>query len=508
MLKKISVLALAGMLALPAVAAAGAGGAASNLDAQIADLTKQLEALKAQMNAMKKDQDSKLASIDERAEAWDAASRFQWSGDFRSRYDWYQRDRREFAAMGDPANATVTDRNDGMMSNRLRLNIRAKATENVEFKGRLAMYKAWGMQSSPNGTDPDWFGGFANFDGNSGRLVNDNALLVDRAFVNWNNIGGSPVWFSIGRRPTTDGPPNHLRMGIDERMATPTAYMDWPFDGISVGYAYNNLFGMTDAPGRVRVCYGRGFEAGLNEENSGINDTDFIGVSWDIYKKGPRFFYLQSFAVMDVFNYPDWSDARAYTMDNAGYTDAGRMNIGNIYHTSGVYMDKYQNLNYFISGAWSRTDPNDRGMLNNYTAPNVYTPNKDEEDGYAVHLGVRYDIPQQPFKIGAEYNHGSKYWIGMTPGHDDLYASKLATRGDVYEVYGIWDIPGGEAISKYGKAFIRLGYQHYEYDYTGSMDWNVMPYDVDSAEAVNARMAGQHVIEDADQIYATFEAYF
>lgn len=504
MLKKISVLALAGMLALPAVAAAGAGGAASSLEGKIADLTKQLEELKAQMKEMKQDQAEKFESIDERAESWDLASRFQWSGDFRSRYDWYQRDRRTSASQ------TVTDKNDSLMTNRLRLNLRVKALENVEFKGRLAMYKAWGMQSAPSNAGYGFFGAFPAFDGNSGRQPNDNALLVDRAYLNWNNIGGYPVWFSIGRRPTTDGPPSELRMGMDERMATPTAFMDWPFDGISLGYAYNNLFGVQDMPGRIRFCWGVGFENGLNQDTntSFINDTNFAGLSWDIYKKGNRFLYLQSFAAMDVFNFPDWSDARAYTMDNAGYLDAGRMNIGNIYHTSGVYEDKYENLNYFLAAAWSRTDPNEKGMLNHYTAPGTYTSNTDEEDGYAVHLGVRYDIPNQPFKIGAEYNHGSKYWIAMTPGHDDMYASKLATRGDVYEVYFIYDIPGGEAVSKFGKAFIRVGYQRYEYDYTGSMDWNVKPYDVDAAEAFTANLAGQDVVENADQVYVTFEAFF
>ena len=503
MLKKISVLALAGMLALPAVAAAGAGGAASSLDAQIADLTKQLEALKAQMKDMKADQDAKLGKIDkfeERAEAWDAASRFQWSGDFRSRYDYYERDRIV-------NNATVTDKNESLFTNRLRLNMRAKATENVEFKGRLAMYKAWGMQSTP-GTPGDFWGAFPAFDGTSARQVSDGSLLVDRAFVNWNNIGGAPVWFSIGRRPTTDGPSAQLRMNNDERMATPTAFMDWPFDGISVGYAYNSLLGLTDAPGRIRVCYGRGFDGGLQQDATGTNDTDFAGVSWDIYKKGSRFFYVQSFGAFNVFNFPDWPDAT--NPPAAAYADGNRMNLGNIYHTSAVYEDKYQNLNYFVTGGWSQTDPNSNGMLNHYDVAGGYTAaNTDTENGYAIHVGVRYDIPNQPFKVGAEYNHGSKYWIGMTPGHDDMYAAKLATRGDVYEVYGIYDIPGGEAISKFGKAFIRLGYQHYEYDYTGSMDWNVMPYDVDSAtERAFAANAGQTVVDSADQIYATFEVYF
>ena len=225
-----------------------------------------------------------------------------------------------------------------------------------------------------------------------------------------------------------------------------------------------------------------------------------------MYKKGDRFAYLQSFAAMDVFNFPDWSASSLAAMEAAGYGTAARKNLGNIYHTSGVYQDKWQNLNYFLTGAWSRTDPNDQGMLNDYTSG---VNNTNEEDGFAVHLGVRYDIPDSLFKVGAEYNHGSKYWIAMSPGHDDLYASKLATRGNVYELYTIYDIPGGEAVSKFGKAFIRLGYQHYDYEYTGSMDWNVMPYDVDdAAEAWKANFAGQDIIESADQVYLTFEAAF
>lgn len=291
-------------------------------------------------------------------------------------------------------------------------------------------------------------------------------------------------------------------------MATPTAFMDWPFDGISMGYAYNNLFGLQDAPGRVRICYGRGFENGLNQDNTGINDTDFIGVSWDVYKKGDRFAYVQSFAAMDVFNYPDFSDPLLAAFAPGVY--GNRMNLGNIYHTSGVYQDKYKDLNYFLTAGWSRTDPNDMGMMNDWSS--VFAGgarNTDEEDGYVVHLGVRYDIPDSLFKVGAEYNHGSKYWIAMTPGHDDLYASKLATRGDVYELYTIYDIPGGEAISKFGKAFIRLGYQHYEYDYTGSMDWTTMPFDVnDNAERFRAMMSGATIIDSADQVYLTFEAAF
>jgi len=542
MVKKISTLALAGLLALPAMAAAGAGST-SDMQSQIDALTKQLEALKAQMGNMKAapaaampaDLTDRVSALEDKSEAWDFASRIQLGGDFRARGDYYSADTKSYVPMliqnaagqyvfNDPTGPYYTapaseKENDSIFTNRFRLDMRAKALENVEFKGRLAMYKTWGEQTLASGMGNQM--GFP-LDSVATREPKDSILRVDRAFVNWNNIGGAPVWFSVGRRPTTDGPPNNLRMNSDERMATPTAYMDWPFDGVSVGYAYNNLFGQQDMPGRVRVCWGRGFEDGITSDTTNnIDDTDFAGVSWDVYKKGDRFVYLQSFAAMGVFNYPRSADgsmeymmgalgllSQTPAVDLADYTypelvnmgNAGRTNIGNIYHTSGVYMDKWENLNYFASLGWSATDPDGGEDMLGET---------DGKDGYAVHVGVRYDIPDSLFKVGAEYNHGSKYWVSMSPGHDDLYASKLATRGNVYEVYGIYDIPGGEAVSKLGKAWMRLGYQHYDYNYTGSGDWTMMPIDIDSNDLLSPmNMQLSAPVESADQVYLTFEAAF
>jgi hypothetical protein len=97
----------------------------------------------------------------------------------------------------------------------------------------------------------------------------------------------------------------------------------------------------------------------------------------------------------------------------------------------------------------------------------------------------------------------------MAPGNDDIYQSKLAARGQVYEIYTIWDLPTGEKLSKYAKTFVRIGYQHYEYDYSGSGDWNIAPYDLSSSsDKEQLQMFGQDPVESADQIYVTFEAYF
>jgi len=495
MVKKISMLALAGLLAMPVIASAGAGPQASpDLERKIQDLSAQLDQLKAQMAAQaaaNKATSDKVADLNDRADDWDLASRIKLYGDFRARMDYYNAE-------------TVFGRdldNDTSWTNRFRLNMRVNATENVEFKARLAMYKAWGMESA---WQDDSGTAWPQFDGNSTRTPSDNALRVDRAFVNFNNIAGAPLWFSIGRRPTTDGNPANIRMNSTERSGTPLI-MDYPFDGISMGYAYS--WGESIGNGRVRVCYGRGFEDGLQEDGDGMEDMDFIGVSWDILQKGDRFLYAQSFLAANVINYPNFQDPIIDANFGAMSGMGSRVNVGNINHTSAMYMDKIAGLNYFLAGGWSRTDPNDNGMFNDPFSPTGN--NTDSENGYHVHLGIRYDIDPVGLKLGAEWNYGSQYWIGMTPGHDDLYQSKIAARGNVYEVYGIYDLPTGPAISKYAKTFMRLGYQHYEYDYAGSNDWNMYAYDLDdAADLAKLGMMGVDPIESADQIYVTLEVAF
>jgi hypothetical protein len=150
-------------------------------------------------------------------------------------------------------------------------------------------------------------------------------------------------------------------------------------------------------------------------------------------------------------------------------------------------------------------------MFNDYArmGAGLVGPNTDDEDGYSIYAGVRYDMDNLGLKVGAEFNYGSQYWLAMSPGHDEIYQSKLAARGQVYEVYTIYDLPTGKAISQYAKTFIRLGYQHYEYDYSGSGDWNMYAYDLgDAADLMMLQAMGVDPVESADQIYLTFEAYF
>lgn len=568
MVKKFSMLALAGLIALPCIASASAGKAPSDLTQKIDELSRQLDELKAQMakqNEAITEVGGQVEDMDEmfeeKSEAWDLASRIQLYGDLRTRMDMmsattatqygvgqvvagmgmalgapqamggfgmpgpYSYDMIRMAVGGlkmltpqmragmfqqmgfAPIPAQDVD-SDTLMTNRLRLSMKVQATENMGFKGRLAMYKTWGMQSNPAAPfgSPYTLDSF-QIDGNTTRQPVNSNLYVDRAIFNWTSIADQPIWLSVGRRPTTDGPPAQLRMGTDERMASPIEYMDYAFDGATVGYAYqwgSEALGT----GKVRFCYGRGFEDGLSTNQ--LNDMDFAGFNIDVLESGYRFLNIQMFEAFNIINTPDGA-VFPNPLELSGLVNGNgvldQANLGNIYHNTIVYMDRVADLNFFVAGGWSRTDPSGYDELGNSLLGSWWAP-LEAQDGYSFYAGVRYDLDDIRLKLGLEYNYGSENWISMTPAHDDMYNSKLAARGHVAELYMLYDLPTGEALSKYAKAFMRLGYQYYKYDYTGSGTWLGGPVDIDDLATDPLTAQFYPAVDDQQQVYLTFEVFF
>ncbi|MCI5168282.1 MAG: DUF3373 family protein [Candidatus Electrothrix sp. GM3_4] len=203
MKKTFSILTLAGMITLPAAAMAGGVKAPADIsNGKVEELAQQVDLLQEElarkneivtendeklqaMNETLEDMESKLEDMDElleeRSEAWDLASRFLLTGDFRSRLDSYSATGTDYL---NPATGALESGreygNDTMLTNRFRLNMEVKATEYIKFKGRLAMYKTWGMESYARNDMNTWW---PQFDGNSTRTPADNALRVDRAYV-------------------------------------------------------------------------------------------------------------------------------------------------------------------------------------------------------------------------------------------------------------------------------------------------------------------------------------
>ncbi|RLB75418.1 MAG: DUF3373 domain-containing protein, partial [Deltaproteobacteria bacterium] len=92
--------------------------------------------------------------------------------------------------------------NDAMFTTRLRLTMKADVASNMNFVGRLNMYKNWGDSTSTKVLDSwDAF----SMDGASSGKTSGDYVRVDRAFFNWKDIGGSEFYLSIGRRPSTYG---------------------------------------------------------------------------------------------------------------------------------------------------------------------------------------------------------------------------------------------------------------------------------------------------------------
>ncbi len=129
-----------------------------------------------------------------------------------------------------------------------------------------------------------------------------------------------------------------------------------------------------------------------------------------------------------------------------------------------------------------------------------------DKTGWVAWVGARYDVTASSTKIGAEYNHGSKNWFGLTPAADDLWTSKVGTRGNVYEGYIIQELPLKPVSSYVSKAFFRAGYQYYDFEYTGSNNWVGAPVKISNIKPTDMMLLTP--LKKAQDIYVTFEVHF
>lgn len=457
------------------------------------------------------------------AAAADDASWLEIGGDYRFRYDKLEGTVHSYYnfqdvlgfMLGGPAPNVIQGydvKNDDLMTNRFGLNLKANAVEDITVKARLVMYKVWGHQTS-NPVNGAYFGDRAMGvnDGTASHVPQDSNLRVDYGYATWSNVGQMPLWFSVGRRPSAGGIPTNLKNN-SEKAGTggiPAIMVDYAFDGMTVGFAPD----IEALPGAyAKLCYGKGFDSGYMSGANSIKDTDFLGLNAALYDTEALHAELQYQKGWHIFDAPS---------DGSTMTGPVRHNLGDIDWVGGVVMGKVKGINWFVSAAQSKTSPNDQlfqvdtnndgvpdmgvaGLL--YDAP-AMGGEKKSRTGNAVYIGGRYDIETTGTKVGLEYNQGSQYWVGMVPAADDIWTSKLGTRGSVYEVYIIQELKN-KPLSKKGLAFFKVGYQAYTFDYTGSNNWVGAPKKISdlASNPANAQMLAP--IEKATDIYATFEVRF
>ena len=123
-----------------------------------------------------------------------------------------------------------------------------------------------------------------------------------------------------------------------------------------------------------------------------------------------------------------------------------------------------------------------RGLARLRRRPAGERPDQSDNTGYGAYAGLRYDLPSGT-KIGGEYNYGSKYWMPFDPAADDMWTSKLGTRGNVYEAYLIQELKLAPISSFVSKVFFKVGYQYYDFQYTGSNNWVGAPVKISELTA-------------------------
>ncbi len=352
-----------------------------------------------------------------------------------------------------------------LYTNRLRLKFDAKVADNISFTSRLSMYKAFG-----DSTGVQVFNGMANtmaMDGTTSAVPSGDMLRVERAYFSWNKIGGSKFYLSVGRRPSTDGPPMNFRSD-EPRGGTPSgALIDYQFDGATFGY---NVSDKTT----LRLCYGVGYSAGFGNGNllhpsNTVKDVHFLGGNFDLYSTDKTFVQL---TVARAFNVTDGFAGEVVLPTNPLTGEAvlapvimryqPSANLGDI-NLYGLNVHRtLGSLDMFVSGNWVSTRP----------IAGVTTPfgglmsdpfeNPTNKEGHMIYAGLRYSIPQDDgrTKIGFEFNQGSKYWFNFAQAEDDILTPKTSTRGEAYESY---------LTHRINDHFIfKADYTRYNYTYSGS----------------------------------------
>ncbi|MBW4056464.1 MAG: DUF3373 domain-containing protein [Proteobacteria bacterium] len=400
-------------------------------------------------------------------------------------------------------------KNETLYTNKFDLDLHAKATQDVTVNVRLAMYKTFGSQSDSATTGNYFADRVGVFDGTLGHVPSSSLLDVDRAYATWSNIADQPVWFSVGRRPSTNGAPSNLKMDNERpgNGGTPSLLVDYAFDGGTLGWAPD----IDMLPGAyAKVCYGRGFDSGFKTNSNTIKDTDMLGVAIIPVDTDPLRVWLQWNRGFDIFDFPAMNNTAAFG------TVGPTTNLGSIDWYGAGAMSTLKNvgpgnLNFFTDFGLSVTHPNTNTAMANTTPVGLMTgtfnggPDTKSRTGWAAYAGIRYDLPSKT-KIGFEFNHGSKDWITFAPAADDMWTSKVGTRGNVYEPYIIQELDLKPISSYFSKTFFKIGYQYYDFEYTGSNNWVGAPVKISSITPGTMLMLAP--VSKAQDVYATFEVHF
>ncbi len=414
--------------------------------------------------------------------------------------------------------------NDFIPTTKFNLNMKAKVNKNLRFDGRLAAYKAWGDSTGVK-TNAGSLGD-VTLDGNTSSIPHGDTIHLERAyFLYSNDMGDIPVSFSLGRRPSTDGPP--LEYGRNSLVAgSPLAsIINWQFDGGSLSFGLEEITGIPGAA--IKFCYGLGFEGGwgnsysLQNTSSDVDDVHMAGIIATLYDDDESFSAILNYAhawditdgftgltVMPLIVTENPAGTYNFTQNTGGYitrmepaTDIGDWDAATLLLRSNLDAMVEKDIDLFLALSWSHTDPSQTSQNPFYKFMGQGLLNSggqlESRHGYSIYAGARFPMPFNA-KLGLEYNWGSKYWFNFTGAEDSIVGSKLAARGSVYEAYYIQPIISDTF-------FLKLGGKYFDYKYTGSGNPMGAPVEISELTSMDAFFP---VVDEAWDAYASLTMRF
>ncbi|MCK9297041.1 MAG: DUF3373 domain-containing protein [Desulfobulbaceae bacterium] len=401
--------------------------------------------------------------------------RINWGAEVRTRVDNYKlsdlgpNDTQIKYVNGAPTLSPMSgdEDDDNNWTNRFRLNMDAQINPTLSFHGRMTVYKNWG--------DSDYTTTALYNDMNRAHRPETSGVKLDRAYVDWVPDFAVPIALTVGRHPSTEGPPLEYKENRQRQSTYPALLFDAENDGIVATLGLERYTGLKNSG--WRLAYGKGYHSDDDDSSSfsffddaNAGDTNMYATFLESEIPG-----LKNSLV--VLSYAQMTDLPSSFLGKDSPISVGDMDLYGIHMQASNFLDS--RFDIFASWAADRTDANGNfvdysTLFGRPTYMGLLSDGTEDRSGSSIFAGVRYTIPFTPLhdpKIGFEYNHGSKYWMSMTMASTEMF-NKLATRGDAYELYYIQ--PVNENL------FFRIGYTFIEYDYTGSGSHLGQPVETDA----------------------------
>lgn len=419
---------------------------AKNTDDEITKLQKQLAQIQAELAQIRKEREAQakqneavkaeLADLNDRADETEfqaALSKVKFGLEFSTAVS-----NTNYKVNGQDYSAN------NKWMNELHLNMNADINNKTKFYGRLSMAKNWSQMG--------WSGSPYDLDAGRNTRSSGPVLYVDRAYLDYYI---TPEWIAtVGRQPGTDGPGSNLRNNALRQSTYPALAINALGDAAVITYKPESL---QDHKVAIRAAYGKTYQ--WDEESGKVRDwmSDQKDADANLYYAAvegelPIEGMGDNLIIFNVAHMTDFALPIPGSMllgDDDEVVNLGNLTLANIHFEN--YKAFGTNFNWFASLGYSNGSNNEiNPLLSTALQSKGYGNGKfNEKDGYAVHVGGRYDFTKA-LKVGYEFFWGSRYWYTMSrPSINDPLNIRM-TRGTAHDFYVIYQLDRYQ--------FLRLSY--------------------------------------------------